>query len=210
MSEAASIVPAAPPPPPGEFLQPLVGALHPAKAGMIAFLVSEVAFFGTLIVTYIYYLGEGPAGTLTPGEVLKLPITSAGTVCLLASSLTIHLALAALRGGNQSGFRLWWGGTIVLGALFMLGTVLEWHDLIYNQGLTISTNLFGSSYYTLVGFHAGHVTMGLILLSVLLGLAFRGHVSAQQHMPAEVVSWYWHFVDGVWVVVFTLVYIVGR
>jgi cytochrome c oxidase subunit 3/cytochrome o ubiquinol oxidase subunit 3 len=184
--------------------------VHPAKAGMMAFLLSDVALFGTLIVTYIYYLGQGPAGTLTPAETLKLPITSADTLFLLASSATIHLALKALGRDRQPAFRLWWAATLALGALFMAGTAIEWHDLIYRQGLTISSNLFGSCYYTLVGFHACHVTIGLMLLAVVLGLARRGMISAQRAMPAEVISWYWHFVDGVWVVVFTLVYIVGR
>ncbi len=192
---------------------PVLDALqktHPARAGMAFFLLSDVAFFGTLIVTYIYYLGQDTGGPLSPGNVLKLPITVVDTIFLLSSSATIHLALKALHAGAQAAFRLWWAATLVLGALFIAGTAVEWHDLIVNEGLWISSNLFGTCYYTLVGFHALHVTVGLVLLATVLGLALRGHVTAGRDESAEVISWYWHFVDGVWVVVFTLVYLVGR
>ncbi len=115
-----------------------------------------------------------------------------------------------MRRGNRSNFLIWWGLTIVLGAAFLACTGKEWHELICTDGLTISRNLFGSTYFTLVGFHALHVTVGLILLSTIFVLAWRGAISQQNSVGAEVISWYWHFVDGVWIVVFTLVYLIGR
>ncbi len=104
----------------------------------------------------------------------------------------------------------WLAATIVLGIAFLVGTAAEWRELIFEDGLTISTNLFGTTYFTLVGFHALHVTGGVILLSLMFALAVRHHVSRQHHVGFEVVSWYWHFVDSVWIVVFTVVYLIGR
>jgi cytochrome c oxidase subunit 3/cytochrome o ubiquinol oxidase subunit 3 len=182
--------------------------LNHTQWGMIAFLVSETAFFGTLIVTYLNFLGKDRDGP-TPA-VLSLRLVIVTTVCLLSSSLTVHMADRSLRGGAQSSFRLWWFATIVLGVAFLLGTAYEWYGLITRDHLTISRNLFGTTYYTLVGFHALHVTGGVVAMSIVLGLALRGQMTARNHVGAEVVSWYWHFVDGVWVVVFTVVYLVGR
>jgi cytochrome c oxidase subunit 3/cytochrome o ubiquinol oxidase subunit 3 len=171
--------------------------------------VSEVALFGTLIVTYLFYLGRDVVGP-TPAVALKLPLVLLMTACLLASSVTIHLAERTLERGNQGGFIGWWLATILLGAAFLGGTAFEWHDLIYRHGLTISRNLFGTTYYTLVGLHALHVTGGVTIMLIVLGLALARRVTAANHAPAGLVSWYWHFVDGVWVVVFTVVYLVGR
>jgi cytochrome c oxidase subunit 3/cytochrome o ubiquinol oxidase subunit 3 len=176
---------------------------------MLSFLVSEVALFGTLIVTYLFYLGTDVVGP-TPAAALKLPLVLCTTACLLASSLTIHLAERALGQDKQGGFLAWWAATIVLGVLFLLGTAYEWHDLIYRHGLTISRNLFGSTYYTLVGLHACHVTAGVMVLLLILGLAMARQVTHDNPAAVGLVSWYWHFVDVVWVVVFTVVYIVGR
>jgi cytochrome c oxidase subunit 3/cytochrome o ubiquinol oxidase subunit 3 len=131
-------------------------------------------------------------------------------VCLLASSVTIHLAEKALGRSNQAGFLLLWTATIVLGVVFLAGTAYEWYGLIFREGLTISRNLFGSTYYTLVGLHALHVTGGVTIMLIVLGLALRRHVTSANRAGVELVSWYWHFVDGVWVVVFTVVYLVGR
>jgi cytochrome c oxidase subunit 3 len=172
---------------------------------MAAFLVSEVAFFGTLIVAYLSYLGKDTIKP-TPAEVLSLPLVIGTTICLLSSSATIHVAE---RARSQIAFLLWWAVTIALGVIFLLGTAYEWHELISQHHLTINRNLFGTTYYTLVGFHALHVTGGVVAMLIVLGLALRGAVTA--HAPGvEMVAWYWHFVDGVWVVVFTVVYIVGR
>jgi len=184
--------------------------LPPAKMGMLTFLLSEVAFFGTLIMTYVYFLHQTSQGEPNPGQVFRLPMVLAASACLFSSSATIHLAGKALRRDSQPTFLGWWGLTIVLGVFFLLGTALEWNDLIGKWGLTMSRNLFGSTYFTLVGFHALHVTIGVIVMSIVFGLALRRQITMRNQTGVEVVAWYWHFVDGVWVVVFTLVYIVGR
>jgi cytochrome c oxidase subunit 3/cytochrome o ubiquinol oxidase subunit 3 len=181
-----------------------------AKVGMLAFLLSEVAFFSTLITTYVVFLEQTKASTPSPAEVFHLPLVLVGTACLLSSSLTIHLAERAMRRDNRAGFLGWWGLTILLGATFLACTGKEWHELIYIDGLTISRNMFGSAYFTLVGFHALHVTIGLILLSTIFMLAWRREISQHNHTAAEIISWYWHFVDAVWIVVFSLVYLIGR
>jgi cytochrome c oxidase subunit 3 len=129
---------------------------------------------------------------------------------LLSSSLTIHFALKSLKGGRVRSFSLWWLLTIALGAVFLAGTFREWSHLIYDEGLTIQTNLFGTTYYSLVGLHAFHVTVGLLALTSVLIFTFLGTVAQQHAERVEVLSMYWHFVDGVWVVVFTVVYIIGR
>jgi cytochrome c oxidase subunit 3/cytochrome o ubiquinol oxidase subunit 3 len=181
--------------------------------GMIAFLISEAAFFSTLVMVYIVFIGAdvrpGGRGGPTPVGVLSLGLVIGTTICLLSSSATIHLAERALRQGDEAGFRLWWMTTIVLGIVFLAGTAYEWRELIAKE-LTIRRNLFGTTYYTLVGFHGAHVTVGVIVMLIMLGLALRRQVTAGNPHGVELVSWYWHFVDGVWVVVFTVVYLVGR
>jgi cytochrome c oxidase subunit III len=183
--------------------------LSPGQWGMVSFLVSEVALFGTLIVTYIFYLGRDTVGP-KPAEALSLSLVLCTTACLLGSSATVHVAERMLGRGNQSGFMLWWLATIVLGAVFLGGTAFEWHDLIYRYHLTISRNLFGTTYYTLVGLHALHVTGGVTIMLIVLGLAWCRQVTMANRAGVGLVSWYWHFVDVVWVVVFTVVYVVGR
>jgi cytochrome c oxidase subunit 3/cytochrome o ubiquinol oxidase subunit 3 len=178
---------------------------------MLTFLVSEVAFFGTLIMTYVYFLRQPlPPGDPIPSEVFHLPLVLASSVCLLSSSATIHLAEKALHRSAWRRFLGWWGLTIALGILFLVGTAREWSDLIGTWGLTISRNLFGTTYFTLVGFHALHVTVGVLVMSIVFGLGLRRQITERNRAVVEVVSWYWHFVDGVWIVVFTLVYIIGR
>jgi cytochrome c oxidase subunit 3/cytochrome o ubiquinol oxidase subunit 3 len=183
--------------------------LSPGQWGMLSFLVSEVAIFSTLIVTYLFYLGKDLVGP-TPAEALTLGLVLCTTACLLASSATIHQAERTLERAGQGAFLLWWAATIVLGVLFLLGTAHEWHGLIYDHGLTISRNLFGTTYYTLVGLHALHVTGGVTVMLIVLGLALARQVTSANRAGVQLVAWYWHFVDGVWVVVFTVVYLVGR
>ncbi len=177
--------------------------------GMASFLVSEVAFFSTLIVAYVSFLGKDTIGP-TPAEALSLPFTIGTTICLLASSLTIHLAEKLLARDARGGFLLAWFLTIALGVVFLVGTAVEWHDLITRHGLTIGRNLFGTSYYTLVGFHGLHVTGGVGAMSIVLGLALRGKITAANRQGVELIGWYWHFVDVVWVVVFLGVYVFGK
>jgi cytochrome c oxidase subunit 3/cytochrome o ubiquinol oxidase subunit 3 len=140
--------------------------------------------------------------------VLDLPIFA--TICLLSSSLTIVLAERGFRQENTGGFRLWWLVTIVLALVFLGSTALEWQKLIFRDHLTISTNLFGTTFYSLVGLHASHVIVGLILLVLVWILSLRGRVTQAHGEHVEMLSWYWHFVDGIWVIVFTVVYIIGR
>jgi cytochrome c oxidase subunit 3/cytochrome o ubiquinol oxidase subunit 3 len=183
--------------------------LSPGQWGMVSFLLSEVALFSTLIVTYVFYLGRDTVGP-TPAVALSLSLVVWTTACLLASSGTVHLAERALERGQQGGFIRWWAATIALGIVFLVGTGFEWHDLIYHYHLTISRNLFGTTYYTLVGLHALHVTGGVTIMLIVLGLALRRQVTSENRTAVGLVSWYWHFVDVVWVVVFTVVYLLGR
>jgi cytochrome c oxidase subunit III len=177
------------------------------KVGMACLIIAESAIFTIFVVAYLYYAGKTLSGP-TPREVLETPIFY--TICLLSSSLTIHFAGKLLERGRRSAFLLLWLLTIALGALFLYGTAQEWHRLIYEHRLTISTNLFGTTYYSLVGLHAFHVTAGLIMLSIVLLFGLAGRVRADQSARIDVLSLYWHFVDAVWVVVFTVVYILGR
>jgi cytochrome c oxidase subunit 3 len=174
---------------------------------MFTLIAAETAIFTIFVVAYIFYIGKSVSGPL-PEDVLELPIFN--TVCLLSSSLTIHLAVKALRNAKVGAFGLWWFVTIALGAIFLVGTGREWHRLIFEKGLTISTNLFGTTYYSLVGLHAFHVTVGLILLAIGMVFALLGKVKQEHSERAEIFSLYWHFVDAVWVIVFTVVYVIGR
>ena len=177
------------------------------KVGMACLIFAESAMFTIFVVAYLFYVGKSLSGP-TPREVLETPIFY--TVCLLSSSLTVHFAGKLLERGRRGAFLLLWVLTIVLGALFLYGTGQEWHRLIYEHGLTISTNLFGTTYYSLVGLHAFHVTAGLIMLSIVLFFGLAGRVGPEQSSRVDVLSLYWHFVDAVWVVVFTVVYVLGR
>ncbi len=174
---------------------------------MAGLIIAESAIFTIFVVAYLFYLGKSITGP-TPREVLETPIFY--TICLLSSSLTIHFAAKALERDYRRLFLGLWLLTIALGSLFLYGTAMEWHRLIYEHGLTISTNLFGTTYYSLVGLHAFHVTAGLIMLSLVAIFGFAGRIGASQSGRIAVLSMYWHFVDAVWVVVFTVVYVLGR
>jgi len=177
------------------------------KVAMAGLIIAESAIFTIFVVAYLFYMGKSLTGP-TPREVLETPIFY--TICLLSSSLTIHFAGKSLERNKRRTFLGLWLITILLGGLFLYGTGQEWHRLIYERGLTISTNLFGTTYYSLVGLHAFHVTAGLVMLCIVAIFALAGHVGAEQSARVEVLSMYWHFVDAVWVVVFTVVYILGR
>ena len=190
------------PPTPGTWTFPYRG-----KVGMVCLIIAESSIFTIFVVAYLFYLGKSLTGP-TPREVLETPIFF--TVCLLSSSLTIHLASKELARGHRMMFRILWSITIALGALFLFGTAREWHRLIYERGLTISTNLFGTTYYSLVGLHATHVTAGLVMLGIVLLFSLTDRVGMEHAPRIETLSMYWHFVDVVWVVVFTVVYVLGR
>jgi cytochrome c oxidase subunit III len=174
---------------------------------MYCLIAAEAAIFTIFVVAYIFYIGKSLTGP-QPQDVLRVPIFF--TICLLSSSLTIHFAVKLLRSGRVISFAAWWLLTFALGAIFLFGTAREWRRLIYDQGLTIQTNLFGTTYYSLVGLHAFHVTVGLLALATVSIFTLLGHVRQEHAERAEVLSMYWHFVDVVWVVVFIVVYIIGR
>jgi len=177
------------------------------KVAMSCLIIAESAIFTIFVVAYLYYLGKSVTGP-TPKQVLETPIFY--TFCLLYSSFTIHRAAKLLERGRRVPFLAWWLLTIVLGGLFLFGTGQEWHRLIYERGLTVSTNLFGTTYYSLVGLHASHLIAGLAMLVVVLSFAVRGRVDQEHSARIQVLSMYWHFVDAVWVVVFIVVYVIGR
>src|SRR5271169_5656631 len=156
----------------------------------------------------LHFLHREECGGPDSQDVLELPIFS--TICLLSSSLTIHLAVRALRQAKVGAFGLWWFITMALGTFFLISTGREWHHLIYDKGLTVSTNLFGTTYYSLVGLHAFHVTVGLLMIALAMVFTLFRKVKPEHSERAEVFSLYWHFVDAVWVIVFTVVYIIGR
>lgn len=175
--------------------------------GMLCLIVAEAAIFLIFVVAYVYYMGKSLSGP-TPRDVLSLPIFT--TICLLSSSITVHLAVSAVHHGRRVLTSIWLAATVLLGTIFLSGTALEWYHLIYRDGLTIQTNLFGTTFYSLVGLHATHVIVGLFMLSLALIFSLRGDLSSDHSDRMEVLSLYWHFVDAVWVVVFLVVYVLGR
>jgi cytochrome c oxidase subunit III len=177
------------------------------KAAVAWLIVTESAMFTIFVVAYLFYLGKSLTGPF-PAQVLETPIIS--TLCLLGSSVTIMWAAGAFRRMHVARFRLWWMLTIGLAAVFLAATAAEWRRLITVHHLTISTNLFGTTFYALVGLHATHVIVGVTLLALVLALSLTGKVRQAHAEHLEMVSWYWHFVDAVWVVVFTVVYVIGR
>jgi cytochrome c oxidase subunit III len=177
------------------------------RVGILALILTESVFFSIFVVAYVFYLGKSLSGPY-PKDVLSTPILN--TICLLSSSITIVLAIRSLRAGAIGAFTVWWFVTFALGLEFMIGTAMEWHKLIYRDGLTIRTNLFGTTYYSLVGLHALHVTIGLLLILLVGILTMCGYMNERHVERTDVLSWYWHFVDAVWVVVFLTVYVIGR
>ena len=181
--------------------------MTPGRVGMYCLIAAEAAMFTIFVVAYLFYAGKSLSGP-TPAEVLRLPIVT--TICLLSSSLTLHVAVQRWKRGAMSAFAGWWLTTIVLGAIFLAGTAIEWRGLIDDRGLTIQTNLFGTTYYALTGLHAFHVTVGLLCLALVAVLTLLGHVKPTHAERGDVLSLYWHFVDGVWAMVFMVVYVIAR
>ena len=176
------------------------------RVGMLSLIIGESAIFTIFVVAYVYYIGRSAYGP-TP-RILDVPYFN--TVCLLSSSLTIWLAEHSIERGKIRAFGLWWAVTLLLGATFLVGTGIEWSRLIVVEGLTIRTNLFGTTFYSLVGLHATHVVVGLVGLSIVMLFTLFGRIEQRHAERIQVFALYWHFVDAVWVVVFTVVYIVGR
>lgn len=177
------------------------------RVAMLALIAAEAAIFTIFVVAYVFYVGKSLSGP-RPKAVLELPILS--SVLLLSSSWTMHLAVKQLGKGSVRSFTMLWFVTICFGSMFLYGTASEWHRLIYREGLTISTNLFGTTYYSLVGLHAFHVVVGLVCLLAVMTFAVLGSVGQEHTGRVDVLSLYWHFVDAAWVVVFTVVYVIGR
>jgi cytochrome c oxidase subunit III len=180
------------------------------KVGVICLIVTESALFAIFVVAYVFYMGKS-LNPPFPRDVITFPSKTPwlASIALFASSFTIVYAEKMMHKLNRKGFLIWWGITMALGAYFVLYSAMEWHELIYHEGLTISTNVFGTTFYSLVGLHLSHVLVGLILLGIIFVLTLFGKIPEDHIEHTEMISWYWHFVDGIWVVVLTLVYFIS-
>ncbi len=175
------------------------------KMAFWAFIGSECLLFGTLISTYLVYKGRSVVGPM-PEEILNIPLTSVSTFDLLMSSLAMVLALAAVERGDKVWARVWLGTTAFLGAIFLGFQAYEFTAFVH-EGLTLKTNLFGSTFFVLTGFHGGHVLIGVIWLLTLMVRSFMGKLGPEKALNVEIAGLYWHFVDVVWIVIFTVVYL---
>jgi len=188
--------------------------LDSRKLLMWFFLASDCMFFGSLIAMYLSFRGSaermflsGQGSGPVPHEILDIPYTSISAFVLLMSSLTMVLALASIQRGNQRGLRVWLSATALLGMIFIGGQFYEFTSF-KNEGLGLSTNMFGSAFFTLTGFHGAHVTIGVLWLISLVIVSMRGGLRQDQAINVEIAGLYWHFVDIVWIVIFTLVYLI--
>ena len=182
--------------------------LDNTKLALWAFLGSECLFFGSLITTYLLYRNRVLSGP-TPHEIYDIPFTSVSSFVLLMSSLTMVLALAAIQRGDHRGLRIWLLATAFLGMTFIGGQIYEFTTFA-EEGLKLSTSTFGSSFFVLTGFHGAHVTVGIVMLLAAAGMSWAGRMDppAEGARKIELVGLYWHFVDIVWIVIFTVVYLV--
>jgi heme/copper-type cytochrome/quinol oxidase subunit 3 len=180
--------------------------LDNVKMAMWAFLGSECLFFGSLITTYLLYRSESGGGP-SPADVYDIPYTSVSSFVLLMSSLTMVLALSAIQRGNHPGMRVWLLATAFLGMTFIGGQIFEF-TTFYEEGLALSTSPFGSAFFVLTGFHGAHVTIGILMLLSLVGMNLTVHLETADARKVEMVGLYWHFVDIVWIIIFTVVYLV--
>ena len=198
----------APAVPHGDAADETTTGLSHRKLLMWAFLGSDCMFFGSLIATYLVYKGKSISGPL-PEDVFSIPVTSVSTFVLLMSSMSMVMAYSALTRGNIKGFRIWIMSTAIMGMTFLAFQTFEFHDFV-QEGLTPRTNLFGTTFFTLTGFHGAHVTLGVIWLLSLFFYSFkRGGVTAERSLDVDLAALYWHFVDIVWIVIFTVVYLFG-
>lgn len=175
------------------------------KTAMWTFLGSECLFFGTLLSTYLSMRGKSPVGPLQ--DIFNIPFTSVSTFVLLFSSLFMVLALAAIQRGDQRGLRIWLAATAALGMVFLGGQVFEF-TTFYEHGLTLDHSVFGSTFFVLTGFHGAHVTVGVLWLLSLFVLSLRGKIKQEDSLSVEIAGLYWHFVDIVWILLFTVVYLI--
>ena len=181
--------------------------LNHRKMLMWVFLGSDCLFFGSLIATYMVYRGQSLTGPY-PVDIIDIPITTISTFVLLCSSFAMVQALSATNNNDQRGIKIWLLATALLGAIFIGFQVYEF-NLFKNEGLTLGQNLFGATFFTLTGFHGAHVTLGIIWLLALFILSFKGRIRPDTTLDVELCGLYWHFVDIVWIVIFTLLYLVG-
>jgi heme/copper-type cytochrome/quinol oxidase subunit 3 len=177
------------------------------KLLMWVFLGSDCLFFGALISTYMIYRGQSLEGPY-PVNIIDVPITTISTFVLLCSSFAMVQALAATNRNDQKGIQLWLLATAFLGSIFIGFQVYEF-NAFRAEGLMIGTNLFGSTFFTLTGFHGAHVTVGISWLLCLFFIARKGRLGPRTALDVEIAGLYWHFVDIVWIVIFTLVYLIG-
>ena len=178
----------------------------PRKAGMICLIITESSLFTIFVVAYVFYMGKS-LNPPYPADVLHVPWLA--SLALFGSSGTVFLAEKALHRAHRPSFLTWWGVTILLGLFFVGFSAFEWWHLITRENLTISTNVFGSTFYSLVGLHLSHVVIGLLLLGIVWVLTLFGKIPKDHSEHVEMISWYWHFVDAIWVVVLTLVYFIS-
>jgi heme/copper-type cytochrome/quinol oxidase subunit 3 len=190
---------------PGEEHHATSTGLSNEKLGMWVFLASECLLFGGLISTYLLLHKRSVSGP-RPDDVFDIPFTSVSSFVLLMSSLTMVLAVSALGRGDHRRNRIWLGATALLGATFIAGQVYEFTTFVH-EGLGFTTNIFGSAFYTLTGFHGVHVTVGIIMLLSLVGMSLRGNLGTQKAETVEIIGLYWHFVDIVWIIIFTVIYL---
>jgi len=187
---------------------PTATGLDNTKLAMWGFLGSECLFFGSLISTYLLYRNRVCAGCgPRPHEIYNIPYTSVSSFVLLMSSLTMVLALAAAQKRDDRGMRIWLLATALLGMTFVGGQIFEFTDF-YHRGLSLSTSTFGSAFFVLTGFHGAHVTVGILMLLSLVAMSFLGRLGPDQARKVELIGLYWHFVDIVWIVIFTVVYLI--
>jgi len=190
----------------GHEAHPTSTGLNSRKMVFWAFIGSECMLFGSLIATYLVYRGRDKIGP-HPHEILNIPFTSFSAFVLLMSSLTMVLALAACQRGNRRGMQVWLAATALLGMVFVGGQCFEFTEF-YMHGLKLQTNLFGATFYVLTGFHGTHVTVGVIWLWSLFILAGKGKLGPDRSLDVEIAGLYWHFVDVVWIAIFTLIYLI--
>ena len=176
------------------------------KLLMWLFLASDCLFFGSFIAAYLLYRGRSVVGPY-PEDLFDIPFTSVSAFVLLMSSVTMVLALAAIQRGNVRNMRIWLFATAVLGTLFIGGQVFEFTEFNH-EGLSLSTNLFGTTFFVLTGFHGAHVTVGVLILMSLFVVSMRGGIQQKDSIVVELAGLYWHFVDIVWIVIFTLIYLI--
>jgi heme/copper-type cytochrome/quinol oxidase subunit 3 len=175
------------------------------KVAIWTFIGSECMFFASLIATYLVYHGRSLSGP-TAGEMLEIPLVTGGTAVLLFSSFFVVMALNGALRGDRRALLVWLSATVLAGLSFVGMQIYEFSHFVH-EGLTIKTNLFGATFYTLTGFHGTHVSIGVLWLATLLILAFRGKITPEKAVNLEIAALYWHFVDVVWVVIFPVVYL---